>query len=153
MICVSVFVFVCVGWVLLISQMWHWQMYLWMQLGKVWHCWMNSQSVERLCVFIIDEVEESQRCVSSNREHMKRTYYHMLQGEILEEVKNGKPGRGCSLDTHLVKLFIGSSHKNLILSHSVSKFGWKYVLNIIFHQCLRWYDLMLIPKIAAAFIM
>lgn len=33
---------------------------------------------------------ESQRCVSSNREHMKRTYYHILESEILEEVKMGK---------------------------------------------------------------
>lgn len=40
---------------------------------------------------VIDEVDESQRCVSSNREHMKRTYYHILESEILGVVKNGKP--------------------------------------------------------------
>lgn len=43
-----------------------------------------------VCVCKIDDVKESQRCVSSNREHMKRTYYHILESEILEEVKNGK---------------------------------------------------------------
>lgn len=42
----------------------------------------------RLCV--IDEAEDSQRCVSSNREHMKRTYYHISDGEAVGEVKMEK---------------------------------------------------------------
>lgn len=35
-------------------------------------------------------VDESQRCVFSNGKHIKRTYYHVLESDILEKVKNGK---------------------------------------------------------------